>query len=185
MNKKQIRNKIIIFSGSVVLCLFLLFGWKYGWFKWQQLEKPPEKVAKFIAIKDTSIWIKGSSGKIYFNSNSYACQNDCWVVVTDPPTEAFLQEGRFYIIRKGTTCSYPPPLIGVIDSMAECRWMEYSDQDSLYVLRFDGNLFAWHYDSGQEFSPLVNIPFYFLILAIVIFSLVIVSKWFDKINNLK
>jgi hypothetical protein len=156
---------------------------KYGWFTWQQLVKPPEKVVKIIAIKNTSIWIKGSSGKIYFNNNASACQNDCWVVVTDPPTESFLLDGLSPLGRLNTNYSYPPPLIEVMDSMAECRFEQYGDSDSLYVLRLDGNLFTWHFFSGQEFSVIADIRFYFLIIAIFIFSLVIIGKWFNKINN--
>jgi hypothetical protein len=179
----RIRTRIFLFSGGVILCLFILLGIKYGWFTWRMLENPPESVGKIIAIRDTSIWIKGSSGKIFFNNNSSACRIDCWVIVSEPPTETILREGT--LRRMDTNCSSPLPFIGAIDSMAECRQMQWSMDDSLYVLRFDGKLFGWHFSSGGELSLLSDFFFYCFILAIVIFSIVVIIIWLRKAKKIK
>lgn len=176
MINKQVKIKIIQLIGSMIVCLIFLIGLKFGWFVWQTVERSPEKVVSIIAIKGSSIWIRGSSKTIYYNEASDKCQKDCWVIVTEPPTEEFLKE--FSVDRSITNCSLAPPLLGAIMSMAECRRTIWQDFDSVYVLRFDGNIVSWHFKSGGEWEYLCGeLLFICLILAIVIYTVRKVDKW--------
>jgi hypothetical protein len=164
----------MLISGTVV-CIFLLVGLTNGWFIWHTLEKPPEKVVNIIAIKGYSIWIKGSSGAIYYNETSDECQINCWVMVNEPPAELFLKE--YLMDRLSTNCSPVPPLIGAIESMAECRRDTWVDYDSLYVLRWDGKLVSWHFSYGGEYGFLWNFCFSFIYLGMVFYVGVMIDKW--------
>ena len=184
-NKNQAKNNLFFLICAAILCILPIINMKYGWFDWQSLEKPPERVVKIIAIDRESVWVKTASGEIYYNEKSDECQKDCWVVTTETPTETptetFIQDG---IPRKllNTTCSPAPPLIGVVDSMAECFRGEWADSDSIYVLRFDGSLAAWHFGSNGEFYPVKVLFDDSLLLVTIIFFTVCIVKQARKVK---
>lgn len=174
----QERNKgkieLILLFCSAIICILFIINMKYGWFTWQTLDKAPDRIVKIIAIKGTSVWVKAASGEIYFNETSEKCQNDCWVVTTETPAQKSLQDGLLQ--RMDTNCSPAPPLIGVAESMAECRREAWTDYDSIYALRFDGSLVAWHFNSHGEGYILTECFHNVLLLTTIIFFGVIIGK---------
>ena len=183
-NKNQAKINLFFLICAAILCILPIINMKYGWFDWQTLEKPPERVVKIIAIDQASVWVKTASGKIYYNEKSDKCQKDCWVVTTETPTGQLLHEG--IPGRRNTTCSQAPPLFGVVDSMAECFRDVWVDYDSIYVLKFDGSLAAWHSSSGGEYSILtVCFDDSLLLITIIFFTVCIVKQVRKvKISNL-
>jgi len=175
-NNNHLRVRIILLLSGGFILILLIIGIKYGWFSnWHTLENPPDRVVKIIAIKGDSIWVKVSSGKIYFNENSYQCQKDCWVITTETPSEQFLQQDEYGFKRLGIHCSQPPPLFLVADSMAECRSEYMSVVDSIYVLRFDGSLVSWYFVYG-EYYQMFDCFYVCAILVIMIFLSFIIDK---------
>jgi hypothetical protein len=66
--------------------------------------------------------------------------------------------------------------------MAECFRDIWGDSDSIYVLRWDGSLAAWHFGSGSEFSPVKEIFDSFLFLVTIIFFTVMIVKQVRKVK---
>ncbi len=166
-NRNQRKIELILLFCGAIICILIIINMKYGWFIWQTLDKPPDRIVNIIAIKGTSVWVKAASGEIYFNETSDKCQINCWVVTTEIPTQKSLQNGLLQ--RMNTNCSPAPPLFGVAESMAECRRETWTDYDSIYALRFDSSLVAWHFNSHGEGYIITEWFHNFLLLATIIF----------------
>lgn len=155
------------------LGLLLAFFWHSGWFiEWKQIEKPPERATRIVAISGSKVWVKVSSGLIYFNSSSENCQNNCWIKMETAPIEVPLDPGVRTRITQ--TCVTPPPVLWVMDRADECQIETWSDINSIYVIRPNSNIVAWHHSSGGEYT-LVVFFYYFLIGSIVIFVIALLA----------
>jgi hypothetical protein len=146
-----------------VLAFFVLTsGWLLGW---KEIESPPEEADQIIQIDGPMIWIATSAGTRYLNAASETCRSGCWVQVADieagHPTRGDLGWSP-------QTCDSPPPILGAVQTKAECKINYWTDDNSAYALRSDGKILAWHYSIGKEWT-LVELVVFGLAGAIVVF----------------
>ncbi len=147
---------------AVLVFLFLTSGWLLGW---KAIENPPERANKIVEIDGPMIWISSSTGAVYLNQASDTCSQDCWMQVAeitpDHPTQGDLGWSP-------QTCESPPPILGAVQTKAECKVNYWTDENSIYALRFDGKIYAWHYSAGKEWV-LVELLIVALVGAIIVF----------------
>ena len=147
---------------GILVLLFLTSGWLAGW---RQIENPPEKAKQIVQIDGPMVWIATSTDSIYLNAASDTCSKDCWVRVAEITSDHPSQGDLGWLPQ---TCGSPPPAIGVIQTMAECKRNTWTDNSSIYGLRFDGKIFAWHHTSYGEWI-VVELFSAALVGAIVVF----------------
>ncbi len=159
---------------GILAFLFLTSGWLSGW---KKIESPPEKIDQIVQIDGSMIWIATSTGTEYLNAASDTCGKDCWLQVAEiepgHPTRGDLGWSP-------QTCETPPPILGAIQTKAECKINYWTDDNSIYALRSDGKILAWHYSIAKEWI-VVELIVFALAGAIVVFlvgSVVfLISRW--------
>jgi hypothetical protein len=147
---------------GVLVFLFLTSGWLTGW---KQIENPPEKAAQIVQIDGPMVWIATSTGAKYLNAASDACGNGCWVQVAD------IEPGhpmRGDLGWSPQTCESPPPIFGAVQTRGECKINNWTDDNSVYALRSDGSILAWHYSIAKEWI-VVELIVFALLGAFVVF----------------
>jgi hypothetical protein len=146
-----------------VLAFFVLTsGWLLGW---KEIESPPEKADQIVQIDGPMIWIATSAGTEYLNTTSDTCSKDCWIQVAE------IEPGhpvRGELGWSPQTCDSPPPILGAIQTKEECKINYWTDDNSIYALRSDGKIWAWHYSIGKEWI-LVELVVFGLAGAIIVF----------------
>jgi hypothetical protein len=159
---------------GILAFLVLTSGWLSGW---KEIESPPEKADQIVQIDGPMIWIATSAGTRYLNAASETCRSGCWVQVAD------IEAGhpmRGELGWSPQTCESPPPIFGAVQTRAECKINYWTDDSSVYALRSDGKILAWHYSIGKEWT-VVELIVFALAGAIVVFlvgSVVfLISRW--------
>jgi hypothetical protein len=142
---------------GAILGILLAQAVNYGWLasKWQPIEKPPERVARLLAIQRDTLWIEGESTMLYTNENSSSCSYNCWVEVSEIPDES--DEGGYVLSIKNEACGPLPPLTQVAATISECRMDDWRDFNHTFALRKDGNIFYWQASINREWTLLVLI----------------------------
>ena len=161
---------------GAVLGFFLTEAMHFGWFsyKWQRIEKPPRNVQLLIALSRDSLWIQDSSGIYYYNEASSTCASNCWMEVPKIPSLPILEPYEESV--ESNSCHPPPPLFGVVSRISECRRQEWVDENYIFALRNDGNIYFWQADIFGEWVVVLlfsgacfgAITLFFLTLFLVI-----------------
>lgn len=147
----MLKRILLLLLAPIVGCVAgfgLAFLFESGWFYgWRPVATPPEPAAAIHAISGTEVWIETASGQLYHNAAAQACAADCWeavaAVVTPPPDPDI----RNVLPR---TCVTPPPLLGAVQTVAECQVSQWVDFNTAYARRGNGSLMIWRFTSGGE-----------------------------------
>src|SRR5512135_2070351 len=79
---KRVAFLLLAIIGGGALGLALAYLALSGWFvAWRTISKPPELASRILALSGPSVWVQTSTGVIYLNASSNACQRECWTVV--------------------------------------------------------------------------------------------------------
>ena len=163
---------------GVLVFLFLTSGWLTGW---RQIENPPEMAVQIVQIDGPMIWIATSTGTKYLNADSSTCGKDCWVRVADVEAGHPVRGDLGWLPQ---TCESPPPIFGAVQTRAECKINNWTDDNSAYALRSDGSILAWHFSNGKEWI-LVELIVFALLGATVVFLVGLVDFFIRRSRNFK
>lgn len=149
---KRIIALIISPIFGAVLGFFLTEAMHFGWFsyKWQMIEKPPGNVQLLAALSKDSLWVQDSSGIYYYNEASSTCVSDCWREVLKIPSLPILEPYEESV--KSNSCHPSAPLFGVVSRISECRRQTWVDENYIFALRNDGNIYFWQADIYGEWA---------------------------------
>jgi hypothetical protein len=137
------------FVSSTLGLLLALFVFSSLFAAWKAIENPPERPSRILAIRGEKIWVEAPGGRIYYNASSGDCQQDCWEKVdrasVDIPLDPYISE------RTTETCGLLPLITTGIDQARECQRNKWEAFSSMYSIRPDGSILAWHYTYGGEY----------------------------------
>ena len=134
------------------LGLLLSLAGEYGWLatRWQPIHQPPEDVKELLATTGDSLWIRGESGAIWELEAHDGCDAACWKNVEQVP--AAFPPDRSALSVDAFACAPPRPLIGVRDSVGECRWETWLRRNSVFALRGPRSILHWETDMSMEWA---------------------------------
>jgi len=161
--------------GGIVLAVLFLRGW---FSPWRSVESPPTRAAKLMALDESNLWVSGVDGKIYFNPMTDTCAQTCWALVEKIERQPVPAE-RSYLTK---SCLPPPPLMGVVEIISECKVGQWQDQNTDYALRTDGSIRVWRFTSGGEWGA-VMIIMAAIVGASLSFAITLAIMFFIAIVN--
>lgn len=161
------------------------FLFENGWFwGWQRVAPAPERIAGLRLVNRSEVWVEAASGALYYNPAADTCQADCWASVAAVPAEPERDTEVLDVFPR--PCVRPPPLVGVVERMAECQREQWVDFNTVYARRRNGDLFVWRFTSGGEYGflmyPLLSLFGAAVLFVIALFGILIdaLVRWLRR-----
>jgi hypothetical protein len=157
----------------------LAFLFENGWFwGWQRVAPTPEPVASLRLINRSEVWVGAASGTLYYNGAADTCEANCWASVAAVPAEPARDDEVLDVFPR--PCVRPPPLLAVVERLAECQREQWVDFNTVYARRRNGDLFVWRFTSGGEYGFLMY-PLLSLFGAAVLFVVALMAVLVDAL----